>query len=52
VDLVIAIEVGIVLAALLFMKRMADVTCVECVILDYTKEENRDKRELQRSSAL
>ncbi len=46
VDLVVAIEVGMVLAALLFMKRMSDVTFVECVNLDYTKEENRDKREL------
>lgn len=52
VDLVIAIEVGIVLAALLFMKRMADVTCVECVNLDYTKEENRDKRELPKGVQL
>ena len=44
VDLVVAIELGMVLAALLFMKRMADVTCVECVQLDLTKEENRAKR--------
>ncbi len=46
IDLVVAIEAGMVLAAMLFIKRMSDVTCVECINLDYTKEENRDKRKL------
>ncbi len=52
VDLVVAIEVGMVLAALLFMKRMSDVTLVERVQLDYTKEENWDKRELPKGVKL
>lgn len=40
-DLVVAIEVGIVLAALLFMKRMADVTDVQG--WKYLKEEDYDE---------
>ncbi|WP_139902379.1 sulfate permease [Clostridium thermarum] len=34
IDLVVAIEIGMVLAALLFMKRMADVTQVQYVSMD------------------
>lgn len=52
VDLVVAIEIGMVLAALLFMKRMSDVTCVERINLDYTKEEHLDKRELPKGVKL
>lgn len=44
VDLVVAIQVGVVLAAFLFMKRMADYTKVENINLDYTQEENKSKR--------
>jgi high affinity sulphate transporter 1 len=40
-DLVIAIEIGIVLAALLFMKRMADVTCIQgWKYIDEEEDEN------------
>ena len=39
-DLVVAIEVGMVLAALLFMKRMADINEVKSWI--YTDDENQD----------
>lgn len=52
VDLVVAIEVGMILAALLFMKRMADVTCVERIELDYSEEENMHKRELPKGVKL
>lgn len=45
-DLVIAIEIGIVLAALLFMKRMADVTHIEgWKITDDDREENENDKE-------
>ena len=44
IDLVVAIQVGIVLAAFLFMKRMTEYTNVEKISLDYTKEEHKDKR--------
>ncbi len=37
VDLTVAIEVGMVLAAFLFMKRMADVTSVEMVSQEFTE---------------
>ena len=39
VDLVVAIEVGMVLAALLFMKRMADVTHVQNLAVDLSEED-------------
>lgn len=42
-DLVVAIEIGVVLAALLFMKRMADVTSVEgWKYIDEDEEDNND----------
>ena len=41
VDLTVAIEVGIVLAALLFMKRMADIGEVR-LLVSYKKESNED----------
>ena len=44
VDLVVAIEVGVVLASLLFMKRMSDVTNVKNIALDMS-EEDEDKEE-------
>ncbi len=40
IDLVKAIEIGIVLAAFLFMKRMADVSNVNAVNMDASEEEN------------
>lgn len=42
IDLVKAIEIGIVLAALLFMKRMADVSYVDIKSLDDSEEEDDD----------
>lgn len=43
VDLVVAIEVGVVLAALLFMRRMAETTHISKVAADLTdREEDRD----------
>lgn len=53
VDLVVAIEVGIVLAALLFMKRMADVSSVSELVKDAFEEDDSftpsfDKSLLQR----
>lgn len=45
-DLVVAIEIGIVLAALLFMKRMADVTAVNSwKYIDETSEDDSDTNE-------
>lgn len=52
VDLVVAIQVGVVLAAFLFMKRMADYTNVKKINLDYTQEENKDKRVLPKGVKL
>ena len=40
IDLVKAIEIGLVLAAFLFMKRMADVSRVDLVNMDASEEEN------------
>jgi len=40
IDLIKAIEVGMVLSALLFMKRMSDVTNVNAIGLDATEEES------------
>jgi SulP family sulfate permease len=40
-DLVVAIEVGMVLAAFLFMKRMADVT--ECKAIDIHSDDHKDE---------
>jgi SulP family sulfate permease len=46
-DLVVAIEIGIVLAALLFMKRMADVTNVEgWTYLDEEEEDSNDSENI------
>jgi sulfate permease, SulP family len=42
VDLTVAIEVGMVLAAFLFMKRMADVTDVRAVTGDLIEEEDEE----------
>lgn len=42
IDLVKAIEIGIVLAALLFMKRMADVSYVDIKSVDDSEEEDDD----------
>jgi SulP family sulfate permease len=41
-DLVLAIEVGMIMAAFLFMKRMSDVAEVNSVLLDMDEEENSD----------
>lgn len=41
-DLVLAIEIGMVLAAFLFMKRMSDVAEVNSVVLDSGEETDRD----------
>ncbi len=43
VDLVVAIGVGMVLASLLFMKRMADVTDVSELTCDYLEEDDGSK---------
>lgn len=40
IDLVVAIEIGMVLASLLFMKRMADVTHVQNVAADFAEEDS------------
>ena len=40
IDLVAAIEIGVVLASLLFMKRMADVTNVQSIAKDIAEEED------------
>ncbi|MBN2558077.1 MAG: sulfate permease [Clostridia bacterium] len=45
IDLVVAIEVGMVLAAILFMKRMADVTNVKEIKMDAAEEANGIERE-------
>jgi SulP family sulfate permease len=42
VDLIVAIEIGVVLAAFLFMKRMADVAEVRLTRLDAAEEEDLD----------
>ncbi len=42
VDLTVAIQVGVVLAALLFMKRMSDVSMVKPLVGDLTVEEHDD----------
>lgn len=39
IDLVYAIEVGVVLSSLLFMKRMADVTNIKSIIMDVSEED-------------
>ncbi|MBQ3061569.1 MAG: sulfate permease [Lachnospiraceae bacterium] len=47
-DLVVAIEIGIVLAALLFMKRMADVTTLNSwKYIDDEEEEQNDSESIQ-----
>lgn len=45
IDLVVAIEVGIVLASILFMKRMADVTYVKSMTKDMLEDDNDDSSE-------
>ncbi|MFO7610939.1 MAG: sulfate permease [Clostridia bacterium] len=45
IDLVVAIEVGMVMAAILFMKRMADVTNVKEIKMDAAEELNGIERE-------
>ncbi|VWL85182.1 SulP family inorganic anion transporter [Oceanivirga miroungae] len=44
-DLIIAIEIGMILASFLFMKRMADLTDIKISSLDYSEEyvENKNK---------
>ncbi|QGU96802.1 sulfate permease [Clostridium bovifaecis] len=42
IDLVVAIEVGIVLASLLFMKRMADITNIKNLMDDNDEEEDEE----------
>ncbi|MGF7060022.1 SulP family inorganic anion transporter [Brassicibacter mesophilus] len=52
VDLVVAIEVGMVLAAFLFMKRMADVTNVKQLTDESYEDDNNDENELLNVDAL
>lgn len=42
IDLVIAIEIGMVLASMLFMKRMADVTNVNEIVMDASEDDDID----------
>lgn len=46
-DLVLAIEIGMVLAAFLFMKRMADMTRINISSLDASEDRNFDEKELK-----
>jgi sulfate permease, SulP family len=50
VDLVVAIQVGVVLAALLFMRRMAEVTEVGSVVEEAGDEDGDDPDRLRRST--
>lgn len=43
IDLVVAIEAGIVMASILFMKRMSDVTMVSDISYDMTEESDEDR---------
>jgi sulfate permease, SulP family len=45
VDLVVAIQVGVVMAALLFMRRMAEVTQVRVITTQLSEEEGADTRD-------
>jgi SulP family sulfate permease len=51
IDLVVAIEIGMVLAALLFMKRMADVTQVQYVAMDLDDEDSDSDAPLKESGS-
>lgn len=46
IDLVVAIEIGVVLACLLFMKRMSDVANVNDLVRDRAEEEDGNDEEL------
>lgn len=47
VDLVVAIEAGLILASLLFMKRMSDVTSIENIQLDLSECDENDVDEIE-----
>jgi len=46
VDLVVAIEIGVVLACLLFMKRMSDVTSIQEIVSDKGEDDEENEEEL------
>jgi len=48
VDLTVAIELGVVLSAFLFMKRMADVTSIKIIAKEVEEDENTKERPLNK----
>lgn len=50
IDLVKAIEIGVILASLLFMKRMADVTSVDEVMMDASEEIDENNFDFEKES--
>ncbi|MCT4583573.1 MAG: sulfate permease [Peptostreptococcaceae bacterium] len=50
IDLVKAIEIGIILASLLFMKRMADVTSIDEVMMDASEELDESSFDFEKES--